>query len=143
MLTRSEHWQSHLAQYLIANRATPFKYGSFDCCLFACNAILAMTGTDPAATFRNKYTSRAQAYAAIKAQAGTASVLAITEAITTKLGMPPVPLGRAQRGDLAIIQRPSDYSLGIVGMDGTTVIVCAENGLGRVPLTTALKAWKV
>jgi hypothetical protein len=120
-----------------------FVYGSWDCCLFVCDAIREMTGVDPAQDFRGKYQSRKQAYALIKDSSGAGSVQAITAAITAKFDMPEIPVRRAQYGDIVLIERPSDYSLGLIALNWSEIIACRARGLSRVPLNLALRAWRV
>ena len=54
---RNKNWPEKLVTYLQENLDTPFKWGTFDCCLFAANAVHAMTGKDFAEPFRGKYTT--------------------------------------------------------------------------------------
>jgi hypothetical protein len=102
-----------------------------------------MTGTDPAHEFRDKYQSRGEAYRAIKAATGTTSVQAIVASITTNLQMPEIPVRRAQTGDIVLIERARDYSLGLIALNWSEVIVCRARGLCRISLTNAVRAWRV
>ena len=54
---RKKDWSEKLVNYLLDNLDTPFEWGTFDCCLFAANAVREMTGKDFAAPFRDKYTT--------------------------------------------------------------------------------------
>src|ERR1041385_7487616 len=128
-LARLPDWQSRLAQFLLAHRSTPFSYGRFDCCLFVCDAITAMTGTDPAARFRGTYSS-------LKEARRYGSVRKITEQVTTEFEMPEIPVLRAQRGDIVLIKRSRDYSLGLVGLSGS-IAVLIKSGFTHIPLTQA------
>jgi hypothetical protein len=142
MLSRKPNWQTELHSFLQSRRSAEFRYGSFDCCLFACDAILAMTHVDIAAPFRGQYGSRSEAYRAIEAYAGRASVEAVTERVISENGMPEVTPLKARRGDLVLLRRPKDFSLAIVGLDGA-ILAAGARGFERVPSCFAVRAWRV
>lgn len=141
-LVRFPDWQSRLHDYLFEHAVTEFRYGVFDCCLFACDAILATTGTDVAAPFRGRYASRRAAFRTIEEFAGRASVEAITERVTRDHGMPETTPTRAQRGDVALLPRTHDYSLALVSLAGD-LLAAGARGYERVPLKQAYRAWRV
>ncbi len=141
-LTRKPDWQTALDCFLVAHRQTQFLYGRMDCCLFVCDAILAMTGVDVAAPFRGRYASRKQAMRIVEAFTGRASVAAIAELMCSDHGMPEVPLRSAQRGDVVLIERRCDYSLGVIDLT-SRLAVPAETGFLRIPLTQGCRAWRV
>ncbi len=136
MLVRKSCWQCQLAKFFFLSSRTPFAYGSFDCCMFVCDAILAMTGTDIAAEFRGTYSSQ-------KESRRHGSVRSIAERVTREHGMPEVPVLRAQRGDMALLKRPRDYSLGIFDLSGMAVAAATKKGTVRVPLSEVQRAWRV
>ncbi len=45
---RRPDWPARLRTIIEAARERPFSWGQHDCCLFASDAIEAMTGVDPA-----------------------------------------------------------------------------------------------
>jgi hypothetical protein len=143
MFQRTKNWHGALDALVLAKQETAFSYGSMDCCLFACDAIQTMTGVDPAAWFRGKYTTRAGALELMQEYAGSTSVQAVTEKITAEHGMESIPVPMAGRGDLLLIKRPKDFSLGIVALDGLSALVPAENGIVRTTLSDAVAAWRV
>ena len=142
-LTRLPGWQGALDGFLTANRETRFEYGAWDCCLFACNAIQVMTGVDVAVQFRGRYHSRTEAFRAIRDYASSPSVQAVAGRVTEAYAMPQVDILRARRGDVVLIRRPRDYSLGIVALNGTDVVTVTPQGLQRIGLSTALYGWRV
>jgi hypothetical protein len=142
-MTRLPDWQARLDSFLRTHADDPFVYGSWDCCLFVCSAIHAMTGVDPAEDFRDNYKSRGEAYRAIKAATGGTSVQAIVANITAKLQMPEIPVRRAQTGDVVLIERARDFSLGLIALNWSEIIVCRTQGLCRISLTHAVRAWRV
>lgn len=142
MLHRKPTWQILLDLYLRSRSRAKFRYGSNDCCLFACDAVQEMTGTDIAAAFRGKYASRDEAYRAIQRYAGKPSVEAIAEKIAEEHGMPEANPLNAQRGDVVLITRPRDYSLAIVGLRGE-FLAASRQGYEIVPMRLAIRAWHV
>lgn len=142
MLTRKDSWQLLLHQYLCASREKPFRYGEMDCCLFVCDAIAAMTGVDVASPFRGRYGSRKQASRALEMFAGRPSVEAVTERVTKEHGMPEIPPALAQRGDVVLLPRAHDYSLGLVGLSGD-ILAASAVGFEHAPLSLAIRAWRV
>ena len=140
---RRSDWQTVLDAFLRACENRRFEYGKWDCCLFVCNAIAAMTGDDLAASCRGQYSTRAGALRVIGEQFGTASILAVAENAATAHHMPEVPVLYAHRGDMVLVARGRDYSLGLVALNGRDVIVTSKRGLWRLPLSHAVRAWQV
>src|SRR5579875_1052465 len=110
-LKRTQHWVTReLDAYLRDTASKPFAWGSNDCCLFAANAIEAMTGVDIADDFRGKYTDEASAFALIKLVTGGSTVADAAAYCANKHGLKewlnkdgkPTPL-RALRGDLVVV----------------------------------------
>lgn len=143
VLTRLPNWPALLQSFLCDNQHRPFQYGSWDCCLFVCDAIQIMTGTDIAKDFRGRYFSRKEAFEAIREYAGTASVQAVSETVALDHQMPEIPILQAHRGDMALLIRGRDYSLGLIDLNGKEVIHTSPKGLWRVPLSFAVRAWSV
>ena len=125
------------------HRFDAFSYGRFDCCLFVCDAISVMTGVDPAAGFRGTYSSRAEARRAILAHCGSASVQAVVEAVTTRYGIEETPVLHARRGDVALIKRSRDHSLGLITLNGRDIALASSHGLWTLPVSAAVRAWHV
>ncbi|OYR15547.1 hypothetical protein CEV32_4823 [Brucella rhizosphaerae] len=96
-----------------------------------CDAIEAITGTDPAADIRGKYKSKAGAYRLIKQRGydNLGAVLADRFAET--------PVAMAGRGDVGIYQNTvgyfCEYGFAVKG----------EDGLRFLPRTMAERAFKV
>lgn len=128
---RLSDWRSHLDAYLDEKVRVPFEYGTNDCALFAAGAVLAMTGFDPAESFRGRYHTRAQAYRTLMSR-GYGKVEEIARSFFREIHP-----SRAQIGDLAVIRS----AVGVVG--GSMVFVLRENGLGQVPLALATTAFEV
>ena len=145
-MTRKPDWQGELDRFFAAHAKDRFVYGSWDCCLFVCDAIHTMTGTDPGAWFRERYASREEAKTLIREYTGAlpSSVAKVAEYVTAEYGMPEVLVAQAQRGDVALIRRTlRECSLGIVALNGTEVMVVTPHGLKGIPLAKAGKVWRV
>lgn len=94
---RPAGWPRTLSEYLLAAQAQykrdGFAWGRFDCCTFGADWVVQMTGVDPLAEFRGKYSTREEAFALAGGNLRTA--------LESKLG-PAIPVAHAQRGDLAL-----------------------------------------
>ena len=141
ILVRYADWPDRLTRFLESCRPRKFRYGSHDCCLFAADAVRAITGADIAAEFRGKYCNRKEALLLARSYSGQSSIRALIE--RALVDFPSVNPSFAQRGDLVLIQRRSDYSLGIVGLNGRDILKPAEIGLASLSFTSAVKAWHV
>lgn len=141
-MTRFPDWPRRLQVFLNERRQCRFSYGSFDCCLFVCDAIRAMTGVDVADSFRGTYHSRRQARSALTELCGYPSVEVVAEQITKQHSMKEVPIAFAQRGDVVIIPRLLGHSLGLVGLNGEEILV-AGDGVTKLSLSKAVRAWRV
>jgi hypothetical protein len=138
-LPRKPDWPSLLHGYLMDHARAKFAYGTFDCCRFAGGAIEAMTGQRLGAVFDGVYTTRRQAFDAVKAYCGKPSVAALAEKFAAEYGIAEIPVKLAQRGDVVL----HGASLGIVAMHGTEFLAVNANGLWRVPLAKASRAWRI
>ena len=142
-MQRRSDWQRVLDEFLRANQDRRFEYGKWDCCLFVCEAIIAMTGVDLADSYRGAYANRAGALQAIGEQLGTASIQSVAAHAAAAHHMPEVPVPHAHRGDMVLVARGRDYSLGLVALNGREVIVTSKRELWRLPLSCAVRAWRV
>jgi hypothetical protein len=138
-LSRFPDWQSRLGAYLNTRAAMPFRYGSMDCGLFVAGAIETMTGVDVAAELRG-YRNRTEAFTRIRNVCGRRNMAAIADHLAAQFSIPEVPVLCAQRGD-AVQCRTG--RLGIVAMHGTEILTPYKDGLLRLPLVHAVRAWHI
>lgn len=136
-MTRFPDWPARLEAFLFANADRKFKYGEWDCCLFVADAIHAMTGTDLAVGFRG-YGKRSEGLGY-----GAYTVRSIVKAVTALYRMPEVEPVRASRGDMVLIRRPHDFSLGLVALNGRSILIALKRGYGPIPLERAHQVWRV
>lgn len=131
MAQRIATWDQALVDYLRSKRHEPFEYGTNDCCTFISGAVEAMTGTDPMVEFRGEYNSLATSVRALK-EIGAGD---LESTLDGKFAA--VPIGRAQRGDIAFFAD----SAGIVAGDFAWFV--SDDGLERIPRADWDKAWSV
>lgn len=137
---RVHDWHLRLDAVVEAARKREFKYGDFDCAMFAADCAQAVTGIDPAASVRG-YESKTAAYRII------ASYGSMEAMITSLLAQEPIHPSAARRGD---------FMLGTVdlgpGENGEIIGVCVGSrvaypsitrGLRLLPRSTARLAWRV
>lgn len=144
-MQRKHSWPEDLHAFFEARRGEPFAWGKNDCCLFAADAIQAMTGADVAADYRSlSYSTEADAFAALHQVTGGNTVEAAANYAAAKYGLRELPTTLfAQRGDLVLFSGAAGLALGIVGHNGRHAIFVSPTGLNRVPLKSCTKAWRV
>ncbi|WP_295560634.1 hypothetical protein [uncultured Sphingomonas sp.] len=134
-MQRHAGWETALHDYLAALSGAVFVWGRLDCALFAAGAVEAMTGVDPAADFRGRYSTPNGAVRALRRYgAGT-----LEATIAARFGE--IRTAFARRGDLVLV----DGMVGVcVGADAVFIgETDGEAGLVRFPRTSWQKAWAV
>lgn len=137
MIQRLANWPEAFASALEHVQNKPFVWGENDCCLFACNCVLAITGTDLARTFRG-YKNRNEAVVLI---AGYGGLYKLAATIGEEHGIPEVPTLQARRGDVVLFEGGEGPALGIC--IGDKIVAPGDNGLVGYPLLKALHAWRI
>jgi len=133
---RREDWPEQLAAAVKEAETKPFQWGEHDCCLFAADIVLAMTGEDPAVAFRGRYRTATGAKRALT-RYGRGSVPATVDALFGARHRPQM----ARRGDLLLAATAQGEAVGVcVGPHG---VFAAPAGLTRVPLADCLCSWRV
>lgn len=122
-----------LERFVYAQQGREFRYGIFDCCLFVCGAIEAMTGVNPAREFLGAYSTRREARKLLAAAGGIS-------AIAKRHGMTELPVSKARRGDVLAMK---NMQLALVALNGKDALVVVESGLIAVPARIAIGAWAV
>jgi hypothetical protein len=112
--------------------AEPFAWGGHDCCLFASDAVQALTGHDPAADLRGYRTER-EALRIIQAQGGL-------RAIAQARAGAEVPVLAAQVGDVGLLPLDGRDTLAVCG--GAHWLAPGALGLAALPLDAAVAAWR-
>lgn len=128
---RLDSWEKRLNAYL--KTVGPFEWGKNDCCLFAANAVEAMTGVDPAKKYRG-YKTKLGAAKKIKD-------VGIEGAWTAEFGEPINPK-LCKRGDVVLFQNGQEQSVGVCM--GTKFAAIAEEGLIMLDMQKhAIMGWRV
>lgn len=128
---RFANWPVRLADFIESRRETPFQWGKADCCLFAADAVLAMTGRDFAASFRNTYDSALSARRIIADAGGVPSLVPFAE----------IEPGYAQRGDVVMLDEGGRDVLAV--HVGHAIAAQGVDGVVLVAPGAALKSWRV
>ncbi len=115
----------------------PFTWGSHDCCLFAADAVIAVTGVDPAAEWRGRYSSEAEALA-LQGEGGLEGIVATGLAA---FGAMECPVRLAQRGDCVLAVLGNEPLLGVAL--GSRIAVPGFERLQLIPLAAGVRAWAV
>ncbi len=147
---RIEGWEGALLRFVEGCRSAPFSWGRFDCCLFAADALRAITGVDAFAPFRGRYRSGGGALRVMR-RAGYDDLLGAASAVLGGLGLNEVAPLSARRGDIVAIaladgnagaREGFSHALG-VAMAGDCLVPMHRAGLARRPLTHVARAWHV
>lgn len=119
---------------LVAQRLRePFAWGGNDCCLFAADDVLALTGVDHAAGWRGTY-SDARSAARVLAELGG------LQALAERAGPRVAPLG-ACVGDVGLVVHDGRELLAVCA--GEVWLAPTAGGLAALPLNEAVCAWTV
>ena len=138
-MKRLDDWPTLLDAFFAERWERPFVWGENDCCLFAADAVLAMTGVDLARNFRGRYDD---ARGAIEAMHGM-PVGEIADYLTRSYGCREEAPLFAQRGDVALLGKRGREVLGVVCLDGMEVLAPGVDCLARAPIADVIRAWRI
>ena len=136
---RRHDWPERLAETVAMARERPFDWGEHDCALFAADCVAAVTGHDPGAWFRGRYSTEVGARRAIRRFCGERGVTAAFGDVL--LGPRLASINLAQRGDLVLAPTPTGPAFGVVMPRGA--MVAGERGLVVYPLSASLVGWRI
>jgi hypothetical protein len=134
MTMRLHDWQLQLERFTRERSAIPFAWGTNDCAIFASDAVMAMTGVDPAPADLRLHRTAKEACRAIQSHGGLAAIA------TGVLGAP-VPVAFAGVGDVVLVKAGKRDALAIC--NGSVALMPSPIGLVAVSLEGAAHAWKV
>lgn len=137
MLTRFSNWPEALATEIARVWAKPFVWGDNDCCLFAANCAVAITGSDIAASFRG-YSTFEEASAILDRFDGVAG---LAEAVARRYGLPEITPAKARRGDVCLLDAGKGETLGVCA--GDRIVCPGFRGLVAYPLLQGIRAWGI
>lgn len=135
-MNRKTDWQRALQDHMTEWSGRSFAPGRSDCALFVAAAIECMTGQDLARGHRGYRTLAEGRRRLVDRGFDRLSDLA-------KLSLAEIPPALAQRGDIAILvaEDLDDEAFGLVL--GDRIAVWGPAGMSHVPLTSALRAYRV
>ena len=142
-MTRLPDWEQRLHEYIAAATDRPFVFGEHDCWLFASGAVETLTGVDPAADLRGRYSDDASAKALLR-DIGAGTFLRLVQS-----RFKAKPVGLAGRGDLVWVRGGLGVCVGaqalFVGEERWAGLagVPLREGLVTVPRGAWQKAWAV
>lgn len=147
-MIRYPDWPTRLAEYFKACADRPLEYGAFDCALFACGALHAMTGIHPLKRYIGKYDTPISAARQMKLYSG-GGLAETAEKASRSIGLKPVEPAFAKRGDMALAHHKGVHFWGVVDLDGRNVRCVGYNsaeqsdsvGTTHVPINTIVSVW--
>ncbi|USD68141.1 hypothetical protein [Vibrio sp. SCSIO 43136] len=131
---RKDNWQHLLADVLASAQLRPFAWGENDCCLFASDCAMAITGIDPAANYRDRYTTEIGAKRVLHKEHG--SIEAAFDACFDR-----VEPNFAKRGDLVLFEGALGKTVGVIW--ASQIWTVGESGVGAVRDRVPYVAWSV
>ena len=131
---RKHTWQIDFERFIAQRMAMPFAWGCNDCCTFAADGVLAITGHDVALPELRTHTTDLQAARLLKTHGGVAGIA------TAALG-DPVPVLSARVGDVVLIDAGNGPTLAIC--NGGTCMAPGPQGLVHIGMDQAVMCWRV
>ena len=129
---RHPKWPERLADFIEARRDVPFEWAKNDCLMFAADAVVVMTGSDPAAAHRDQYADTKSA----------ANRIAFAGGMRGLMSLPEKQIGMAQRGDVVLAEVDGRESFGVV-VGGGYWCGPGENGLVFRPMDDVVSVMEV
>ncbi len=130
------HIGRSLGSLFLLRHQTPFKWGSSDCLTWAAECAIAVTGADPIAHLRGRYSTAIGARRILRRE-GLNDVADLAAAL-----WPEIPIAHARIGDWAAVPDP-DGAATLAVVFGDRLACRGEAGLGFLPLMAARRAWRV
>ena len=133
-MKRLHTWQTRFALLCMERQHAPFVWGVHDCCLWAADAVQAITGQDLAEGLRGTYHTAAQAARMLEQAGGVRGVAtaALGNAVSPKL---------ASVGDVVLFRQAGRELLAVC--NGSTALAVGPAGLEPLGMGTALAVWRV
>jgi len=130
---RLKDWPSRFAALVAEPR--PFAWGENDCCLWAADAVLALTGEDRASAYRGVYSDARGALRVLESLGGLEGAAA--------LAGPEIAPAFATVGDVGLIDAGAEDGSLSLGVCGGDIWLCVgESGLLRFPYAAAKRTWR-
>jgi hypothetical protein len=134
--TLKSNWPRLLHAFIESRRSTPFRWGRNDCCIFAADAMLAITGEDPMAEHRGYRLARE----AMKIIGGSKQLFNFAGTVLIGQCYRAVPLAFATLGDVVGIIQNRRQTLGV--HLGNVIAAPGKRGVEFLRTTEILHAWR-
>lgn len=135
---RLPDWEKRLADFVTSRYSEPFTWATNDCCTFAADAVLSMTGRDPAWFVRGLYDGPKSYLRMCKDMDSTP--MALIDKGLSEIGCDRIPSGYAKNGDIV----PMGNHGPLIGVAYQTGVLCvAGSGLTSLPRPEGAEAWHV
>lgn len=141
MIKRLDNWPTLMYKAIDAKQNQPFIWGMYDCCLFVCDVIFAMTGTDMAYKFRDRYSTKEEAYALLRKLTKKRGMVQSINKICEEFGVAEISPTHIQRGDVVTITTELGDTLAIC--DGDQVLAMGVKGVVALPAKNIKRAWRI
>ena len=139
-MNRLDTWETKLEKYLLKNNNRRFKWGKFDCVIFAAGAFKAVHGTNPLDKLEKPYTGKTGGLKLIQ-QLGEGSLWQAADGVLAQLGFERSNPSFAQPGDLVGAYNHENLEMLGVMEDYGTCTFASEEGLARLPLAQVKVRW--
>ena len=136
---RVADWEPRLSEVIEGARDKPFKWGVHDCCIFAADCVLAISGKDPMEGLRGQYSDRRSALEILNEHGGPD---ALFDARLKRIGAQEIMPAYAQRGDV-ISMAQENAGARIMVAYRSFVIGPGDNGLLRKDRPSGARAWHI
>lgn len=140
IIARKHDWPERLSALISARLHEPFEWGKNDCALFAADAVLAMTGHDPAEALRGRYRTARGAKRALK-RIGITELADIPRYFIGEIAAE-IPLKMAGRGDVILTKNDTGETMLAVCL-GARCASPGPSGLVYSSTLSALSTWRI
>jgi hypothetical protein len=130
------NWPRLLHDYIDSRRNMPFSWGRNDCCTFAADAMLAITGHDPMKELRGYKLAKD----AMRISGGKKQLFAFAGATMINQGFQAIPLAFATFGDVVGVVLRGRQTLGM--HLGNTIASPGKNGIVFIESSEVAQAWR-
>lgn len=139
-MERLAEWEDKLEQYLTKCEKKRFKWGRFDCVIFAAGAFKAVYGTNPLGLLEKQYDGKTSGLKLIS-KLGDGSLWQACDGVLEKCGMERANVNFSQPGD--VVGSLNHEGLEMLGVmeDFGTCTFASEGGLARLPLSEVKVRW--
>jgi hypothetical protein len=131
-----ENSKSAVIAAINSHRDQPFEYGAHDCGILVADAVWPQIGHDIARKYRGNYTTRAELDVLLAADGYKSHVDILADLFEE------IPYSQAVTGDVAAVEG-DDGTLVTGVINGPYIFVFGYRGVGAIPLSRAVRTFKV